>query len=211
MIVISIDSGEVRNRLQELGRLAGNPRPVLVAATGAVRKLLQDHFKRRQQKPNAMGGKRTNFWMDVYRSTQLGEVTDRHGVIVIGDPRFAQKVYGGTITAGKSISSKTGKPTKYLAIPARKEAYGKRPAMMTGVELHVVQCGPNGGGALVVKTAAKAKSKFIDLVMYWLVRKVTQKKDPDALPPGDALEKTAVEAAETYLHAVAVRSQPPIT
>jgi hypothetical protein len=208
MIQITIDSGNLRNRIEQLGRLSDSPRPILQAATGSVVKLLRAHFTKRAEVPNRMGGKRTNFWKDVNRSAKIGEVTDRSGTVVIGDYRFAQKVYGGKITAGKSISSATGKPTKYLAIPARTEAYGKRPAAFKGVELHLVQCGPRGGAALVVKTAAKAKSSFIDMVYYWLVRSVTQKPDPKALPPRDAIEKAAAAGAESYLRGAVQRDQP---
>jgi hypothetical protein len=206
MITIHLRSGELRAQLDSLSRLLDHPRPMLMAATGAVRKLLQGHFRDRQQTPNKLGGRRTNFWQDVYRSTQIGEVTDRQGVVVIGDARFAQKVYGGTITAGKGTSSKTGKPTKYLSIPARREAYGLRPSQLEdklGTELRFVK--GSRGGALMVKTGKKSQ---LGLVMYWLTASVTQAPDPQALPPRDKIEQTAVDAAEGYLRTVVRRNQP---
>lgn len=201
MITIWINTDSVRSQLAQLASLARHPRPVLKAATGAVRKTLQEHFRERDKTSNKLGGKRTHFWMDVYNSTQIGEVTDTRGTVIIWEPRFAQKVYGGTITAGKGTSSATGRPTKYLAIPARSEAYGRRPSALKGIEMHVVQCGPMGGAALVVKTASKTKSSFLDLVMYWLVRKVTQKKDPEALPSSQVMQDAAVRSAESYIRA----------
>lgn len=213
MIVINIDSGELRNRLGELGRLAEHPRPLLMRATGAVRKVLQSHFKDRDREPNRLGGRRTHFWRDVYRSTQIGEVTDQHGIVVIGDPRFAQKLYGGTIRAGKGTSSKTGKRTKALAIPVAPEAHGLRPAQLEtqrGIKLFVIPRDFGNGllaGALPGRKDKKNTPGAIK-VFYALRTSVTQQSDPRAMPDRGTISKAAVEAAESYLQSIVSRGSP---
>lgn len=205
MITIHLESGPLRSALGQLSSLAEHPRPLLAAATGAARKVLQEHFRMRQQTPNKLGGRRTNFWQDVYRSTQIGEVNDQYGVVVIGDVRFAQKLYGGTIRAGKGVSSKTGKLTKYLSIPARTEAYGLRPSQLEdklGVALYFVK--GSRGGALVVKTGKKSQ---LGMVMYWLTKQVTQAPDPQAMPSREKIEQAAIGAAESHLRTVVQRNQ----
>ena len=198
MILVHFDTGGLRNQLEALGRMADRPQRIIAGATGSVLKLLQQHFKGRQQEPNRLGGKKTNFWQAVYRSTQIGEVTDRYGMVVIGEPRFAQKVYGGTIQAGKNISKATGKPTKYLAIPARAEAHGKTPSLMKDMELQFVPL-KSGGAALVVKSTARRLKENIGLVMFWLRRQVHQEPDPKALPDKDEIEAAALAGAEAEL------------
>ena len=61
--------------------------------------MLRRHFIEKDSIGNKLGGRRTHFWGDVRKNTQLGAITDREATIAIGESRFAQRLYGGTITA----------------------------------------------------------------------------------------------------------------
>lgn len=210
MITIRLQSGPLTALLNQLSGLAGHPRPMVMAATGAARKTLQAHFKLRQQQPNKLGGKRTNFWQDVYRSTQIGQVTDQHGIVVIGDHRFGQKVFGGVIHAGKGASGKTGARTKLLAIPVAPEAHGRRPATLEtekGIKLFMIP--RSGGGGLLAAAAKAGKKQPGSIKIYYVLRaSVTQAPDPQALPQSGLVEADAVAAAESYLRTLIPRSPP---
>jgi len=205
MILLRIDSQQVTSRLEQLHRLAARPRPMVQAATRATRTLLQRHFREKDKTPNKLGGRRTHFWLDIMRSTQMGEVTDNYGIVKIGDTRLSLHVRGGRVTAGKTISSKTGVPTRALSIPVAPEAHGRRPAALEatlGIKLFMV---PKDFGTGLLAAASKDGSNI--KVYYILRRSVQIPRDPTALPPGDHLARTAVAAAEAHLRAYAQQHQ----
>ena len=195
MIQVQMNSAALQVSLGEILAQARRPRAMLYAAAGAVRKYLQVHFKDRDRTPNKLGGERTHFWLDVYRSTQLGEVTDSYSTVVIGDTRFTQKVYGGRITA---------KNVRNLSIPLVPEAHGRRPAVFeqeTGLKLFLIK---SRGGIFLATRAAE--SKFLEVV-YLLRPFVDQDADPDALPPWEDVEQAALAAAEAQLQTEIQRAQ----
>jgi hypothetical protein len=209
MIAVRVDSSAVRAELERLGSRVNRARPLLQAAVRAVRKTLQQHFKERDRTANQLGGRRTHFWLDVYKSTQIGEVTDRQATVVIGDRRFAQKVFGGTIQAGKGKSSKTGGPTQYLAIPIDPEAYGRRPYVLQstlGIRLFMLPKKVAGQSRLLAATTQGHKIKLY----YVLRRSVTQEADAEAFPAQSSLERAAVDAAESCLRASLPSSGPSV-
>jgi len=210
MITTHIQSDAVRSQLAHLTSLAEHPRPILVAASGAVAKLLRQHFAERDKEPNRLGGRRTHFWAKVAQSTSVGEITDQQGVVVISDPRFAQKFFGGVIKAGKSISSKTGKPTRSLAIPVAPEAHGLRPAQLEDKGIKLFVLGSEFGVGLLAGQMPGRKSRKgapgAIKVFYVLKTSVTQAAAPEAMPPRDTIVRTAVQAAESYVR-TRLRSQ----
>ncbi len=189
MITIHLESGQTRNQLAEIGRLLGKPRVAMQAAGRGARKLLQGHFRARDRTGNKLGGRRTQFWLDIYKSTSLGQVTDTSVIVTIGDHRFAQKVFGGRIAA---------KVAKALSIPVDPEAHGRRPEVFereTGLDLVFIKQRNN---ALL---ATRAEGSEALRVRYILVPFVDQSPDPEALPPRDQIEKAAVDAAQSQLQA----------
>ena len=77
-------------------------------------------------RPNAMGAPRTHYYGSARRATSFEVVGG--GAIEINVAQIGMRLhfYGGTVMAGKGISSSTGAPTKYLTIPAAPEAHGKK-------------------------------------------------------------------------------------
>jgi hypothetical protein len=195
MIQMTLQSGEFMSILQSLRERSQRPRALLQAAGMGVRKLLQAHFKTRDQTANKLGGDRTHFWLDVYKSTQMGEVTDRSATVLVGDARFAAKVKDTTILPGKGLSSKTGAATKFLAIPVDPMAHGRRPAVFEskfGLQLFPVMTGKKKA-AIGLATAGPGD---IFVMRYLFARAAHVKADPFALPPQPAIEDAALTAAK---------------
>jgi hypothetical protein len=94
---------------------------------------------------------------------------------------------------------------KWLSIPARAEAYGKSPRLFD--DLVFVLLGPDK--AILVesdrseikigKRGVKVMGSRGGLVMYWLRRKVTQSKDPKALPSRQTMEANILTSARDEL------------
>jgi len=188
MITIHLQSGQLTVALNNLARLSERPRSLLQAAARAVRRDLQRHFRDRDKQPNALGGKRTHWWSQVARATNISDVTDTQATISISEPGLGIKISGGTIYA---------KEAGALTIPIHKEAYGRRAKtveMVTGHKLFVVRIGK-------MKAAFLARSTGDDKLrlLYLLKKSVRVPADPDALPDRDRLEQAAFDAAEAQL------------
>lgn len=188
MTTIQIDSAEFQSRMGDLLRRTRRPRSIVQAMARGGRKVLRAHFRQRDRAGNQLGGKRTHFWLDVYKSTQLGEVTDHSAAVNIGDHRFPQKVYGGTIRP---------KEAKAISVPVAPEAHGRRPATLEqelGIELFLVP--REFGSGLLAATVGDKRVK----VFYVLRQSVEQDADPRALPERRQLEDAALAAADRQLN-----------
>lgn len=160
--------------------------------------------------PNKMGWPSTNFWGKQAKSVRSSSESNNLGASVrlsMGTVGLLQRLNGGTITAGKSISRYSGKPTKFLTIPARAEAYGKRafefknlrvqfgrggmPVALVEADATSVSLGPKNR-----KTGARSYSakETGGAVMYWLVKSVTQRPDPSTIPATEMIANTVVFA-----------------
>jgi hypothetical protein len=181
---------------------------VAMVAGRAIANLIRNHlFKLDAERANSLGGKRSHFYADAARSVSNPIQVDESAVIDIAKQGLAQRYFGGTIKAGQGTSSATGGPTKYLAIPARSEAYGRVPGEFT--DLSFV---PTARGGMLVQNlqtpisvgrGKTSKVKYADtkggLVMFWLVTEVTQAPDPTVLPTETQMTTEGVMAGESYL------------
>jgi hypothetical protein len=179
-----------------------------VAAVGgrAVAGFLRDYlFQLDEERPNKMGGQRTHFFADAARSVQTPQVAGGTATVSINHIGLAQRLLGGTITAGHNISSKTGQLTSLLAVPAQAEAYGKTPGEFSDLEFV-----PTRKGGMLVQSLQtqimRGKHKgdwgtttVGGLVMYWLTPEVTQDADPSVLPGEKAMAGCASDAMTDYL------------
>lgn len=130
-----------------------------------------------------------SFYRDAAQSLERVS-NSKEDAIQITQRGIALQYYGGTVKAGKGISSKTGQPTKYLSIPvnkATKEMPGHYP------NLSFVKY-KNGTRALVQLSKDKKASP-----MFWLVEQVTIKPHPKVLPKQAELNNAAKESALDYL------------
>jgi hypothetical protein len=213
MINIQINTAQVR---QAAARASGFGAQILSIAARAVANLVKNHLFERDTRGNALGGKRTHFYSTAAKSVETA-TADGAASITITKIGLAQRWLGGTIRAGAGISSATGGPTKYLAIPARAEAYGRTPAEFSDLKFVPRR---NGGAMLVqahqtlvagfTKKGAQRKlgargttpgsaGEAGGLVMFWLVTEVTQQPDPTVMPTEEAMHAAAATSIESYL------------
>jgi len=163
------------------------------------------HFRAKNTRsPNRFGARRTNYYLGAARATSFQPVGD--GVVIsVAQIGIRLHYYGGTVRAGRGISSFSGKPTKFLTIPARAEAHGKRASEFP--DLIVLRRGDHQFGepyALARKVTQSVKhvttkrlgrtsredyesatmvtSYTGGEILFWLKREVRVPADPDILP-----------------------------
>lgn len=180
---IEINSAPARKVLQGLADKVHDRRGFLTALGITAETELQEHFRKRNQEPNRKGWPKQNFWARIRRSTAFAGATNSKATVVIADPAFAMKVYGGTIRP---------KEKRYLSIPMRAEAYGVRPGSGLIEGLFALR---SGSGKLFL---ARREGQALRLY-YRLVKKVDMDADPRALPPQSQMDRALTEAAEDYL------------
>ncbi len=148
---------------------------------------------------NKQGWKSTGFWKDAANSTHAEVLPD--GVIVsISKIGVRQRFLGGDIspTGGK----------KYLTIPAREEAYGRRADSFPNLILAFHRVGGKVEAWGLVEAIVKSfkrgkrgkdgslsfkKEQTGGAVMYWLVKHVCQQGDPTVIPPDDKITSVAMD------------------
>ncbi len=183
---IRIVSDGATPRLAALLRTTQQRRPLLALAGKTAEVELKAWFRAANlYKPNRRGWKRSNFWARILGRTAYdpSKTTDRSAVVAITDPAIRPHVYGATIRPKKA---------KALAIPLRPEAYGVRPSSGVIAGLRFVPIGQTAKtvGYLQRREGAQMVS------YYRLVRAVTIRRDPSALPPPDKTTRAIVRALE---------------
>jgi hypothetical protein len=204
MIGLQVNAKAAHARLSAVFHAIKNPDGLLAVLGRDLRNQLVTHFRARQQSnPNKLGGKRTNFWLQIARSVQSPAVEGDHVRVSINDPRIAQKVYGGTIRA---------KRAKSLTIPVAPEAYGRTAATLEhelGIKLFVMPS--DFGQGLLAATISKGKGKNAKntiKVFYVLRGSVHQDPDPEALPDRGKILVKLADRAEGYLQRILSRPSP---
>jgi hypothetical protein len=207
MIALQLSS-EPLTRLQAQAAKLGHAEDAGLVAGRAVRQLLVDYFTELDaSRANKMGGARSHFYAKVAKSTSNPQPAGGGTVVIeINQVGFAQRWLGGEILPGKGMSSSSGSPTKYLAIPARAEAYDKAPGEMPDLEF--VPLGRNRGMLVqclqVQIIRGKRKGEWRDetvggLVMFWLVDHVEQDGDPSVMPTEWLMLERATSATQGYV------------
>lgn len=170
----------------------------------AMVKLFREHF---QSLPdNKHGWPTTNFWARAVKSTNYSLLAD--GISVnVNQQGVRQRLEGGEIHPVDK---------KYLAIPAREEAYGKRPHDIPNLELAFSRKGGSVHAFALVEAAFTEVSfgrqrkdgsrkvtpgKEHGGVMFWLVKSVHQHADPNVIPGDEEIGQTAYQT----IHNIATR------
>jgi hypothetical protein len=189
MIMVTFDAAGAMKKIAAIRDRAKNPRAVMAAAGREGANQLKKHFREKNAKePNKLGGKRENFWNKVGQSVQNPNISPdgRTISIAINDPRFAQKLFGGVITA---------KRVRNLSIPQTAEAYGRYPStfqLETGITLFLVKTKKGVG------LAARAANLGVT-VHYILTPSVKQAPTPEALPKMDDVGRAMADRAQKVL------------
>lgn len=206
MITYHISSKELAELQKSLTSSDLKNEVALAAGRGAANLVRNHLLDFDSSHPNKLGGTRTHFYAgaaDSISEPQLSGGTVSFSISKLG---LAQRFYGGPIHAGVGISSVTGQPTKYLAIPACSGAYGLPPGTFS--DLRFIP--RRNGHAMLVKPLQQAtpdgkrkmtrrSSKAGGIVMYWLTKSVEQAGDPTVLPAAEDLQESAVAEAGRYL------------
>lgn len=152
--------------------------------------LVKNHFYERDAKPNKMGAPKTHYWRQAGDSvgtlTRAGEAE-----VQIKHLGVRQQWKGGVITP---------KNSKFLTIPLRAAARGKRAAEFGDLFLLKRRKGRRYG--FLVRSTGQ---KRID-VMYALMSSVKQDADPDVMPKDTEMQKLAGETALFVLRRIIKRS-----
>lgn len=200
-------SGTAAQALADLGRSLGD-NSVRNAIGGRVQRLFQDHFRDLNTKrANKLGGQRTNFYAKAARATFFRLEGD--GVtLTVAWQGINQRLQGGVLrpTGGR----------KFLTIPARAEAYGKRAGEFSNLRFEITDHGPalvqkadefksvgrarKDGSRKQVQTAAEG------VVMFWLRRSVTQKPDPTVVPGEGAIRDEISAAVNDWARTIGQRN-----
>jgi hypothetical protein len=184
------------------------------AGASVMRQILDHLTALDEERPNALGGRRTHFYAKAGKSTHY-EITDTGAIVSINHIGIAQRLRGGEITPVNS---------KYLTIPARAEAHGRRAREFNNLEILYNRNGPYALAEREYTTFAFKKGKKgkagrdiwgkpeRDIserllyrashgggIFYWLVKSVTQEGDPTVLPDEDSMEEAVISRVSNYI------------
>lgn len=180
-----------------LDDLAAIRQPILEGAAIGIEALLREHFSELQSRPRRDGLTHGYFWSGTGGNSVAEQISGHvisgdTATIAIDSPPLAHKLTGGTISAADYGHT-------YLTIPAT-DAAVKAPRGARSFTTHISwEEHPDGGlrPALVSGTDRGSGS-----VLYWLVRSVTHRPMPDALPTDSACADAAQAAALDVIDAL---------
>ena len=149
----------------------------------AYANLLQEHFRTRNAQPNAKGFPRTNFWSDVAKRTGFDSADADGATVVIADPRFALRLFGGVVRP---------RSAKSLALPLVPEAAGRSPREFA--DLFVLRSRILGRAFLATRESSGALR-----LLYLLAPSTNHTADPAALPDDARTSAALTATAESFL------------
>ena len=197
MIAINFIDNGTAGELRDIYDRTKNPLGMLKVVGRRGANELKTHFRRRDTAGNKLGGRRTHFWRQVADSVNNPQIEGSRVRISIADPRFAQKVFGGTIAP---------KNAKALTIPVDPLAYGRTVAVFqqtTGIQLFIPR---KKGGALSNLLAGFGTDPKHFTVYYILVARVDQEADPKALPDRAKFNAAILDEALQFMEREIIRN-----
>lgn len=163
--------------------LEGEDETLLEAAAAGTAEAVRSHIEKRNDTPNKLGGKRTNYWNDVAAST-FHNVSGRDFIVGVDHVGAALHYYGNPRMVHPE--------GKVFTIPAIPEAHDKRAPEFGDLTMFYF----NG------KKAIGGLKDEKDQVVFWLVPELNIPSDKTVLPSDDALVAAATAAAEDALEAI---------
>lgn len=159
----------------------------------SVENAMMDNFAQLEaDRPNKLGGKRQHYYAGARQKTEF-RIEGETASVFTAQVGMKLRYFGGTVEAGANISSFSGKPTKYLTIPANAEAYGHVAADFDDLEVLWGRNGPYALGRVERKTIARVDGTFgvskaqSTEVMFWLTPSVYIPADTTMLPAPNQL------------------------
>jgi len=182
--IVSDDFRAVESLIVGMAAALERPAAGIKVVGRAVQNHLKKHFTKRNQVINKRGWKKQGFWAQVRDSVQLSSDANST-TIVVNDPRFLQKVFGGTIRA---------KQAKALAIPLKEEFYGVNPATFGKDRFFVIKSKQGKNLGILAEKNPDGSLRLC----YVLKKQVTQKADANALPDLDEVLAVAAKAMSDF-------------
>jgi len=172
-------------QLEAIGPIIGR------SANNTIREHL---FGLNQSRPNALGGRRTQYYAQAARGTQF-QFSGDTVIVSINQIGIAQRYYGGTIKP---------KTSKYLTIPVHPAAYGHRAREF---DLELVFGRGGQPYALATKAGGKGKNAHsVGEIYYRLVKSVTQQANPEVLPTNAEVDDAINTDVGSYLDRIVARA-----
>jgi hypothetical protein len=210
-IRLTIESDTATPALAQVAQLVDDKAGLLGAAGQRLARDTSAHVAAwGQSHPNQLGGRRTNYWAGIAAKITPADTLEVSGdtaTVTLGGPEMPglARAFGDvTIVPGTNTPG-----VKYLAIPARSEAGGMRPADFGG-KLMIFWKGKGQPGGLAQATPA-TRTRFSKrgakgstysrpgLVFYWFANSVTQPQDRSLLPSDDELSESANAGAKDWV------------
>lgn len=145
---------------------------------------LRKHFREMDAKqPNALGGTRTHFWLEVRDGVQQPQADSSGVTLLVVHPVIAAKVFGAVVTP---------KHAQSLTIPLHELAHGRRASVFeqeTGKKLFH----PKGTRVLMANLGDKPVS------IYALAKRVNLRSEPEALPEEKQFTEAIVATGRAHL------------
>ena len=220
---------EVRPALEKLKGTVRADRVSMVAARGAAIMLRAFFQTLENTRPNKQGFPRQHFWAQVRRGVQTPKLMGQSAVVSINHVGLGQRYYGG------EIKPKNG--SKFLTIPWRSEAYGKRAREFTDLVFAIVEgIGPalvkkveykekfnkkwkgdgqlkmaKGGTGKAFRETAKEGMITVEKtggeVFYLLRRSVNQRPDPSVMPTKEEFGQVILKSVSDMLNRLLARQK----
>lgn len=186
-----------------------------------VLEAIREHFMALNAERHHAWAKGKGFYEDAANNTNMAVLPD--GIEFVTNKTGLQlRAEGGVVFPGRNNSCITGKPTKYLSIPAIAEAHGHGACEFGNLAFVRFGKSPDAPAALIEKTPrgatwsesgrkvrnvmkqAKVQGAFGRRVWFWLVTSTTHKPDASVYPDPDKLGDIAEKSLEAY-HAKFIR------
>lgn len=177
------------------------------AAANEVQITMQDNF-------DSLGGR--EFWSRASDATTV-ETQGELAVVGVRLPGVRLQWLGGTVLPGKRPSSKTGKPTKLLAIPCSKaiseapNAYGMLAFVPVKGRPHLKGLLIPGEPVTIKRGKRKGEQRVAPLKdgkpLFNLVDRTEHDPHPEVIPSSTELKAAVRKGSRSYLRALKIKSR----
>lgn len=177
------------------------------AAANEVQITMQDNF-------DSLGGR--EFWGRAAESTTV-EMQGELAVVGVRQPGVHLQWRGGTVTPGKRPSSKTGKPTRLLAIPTSKDiteapnAYGMLAFVPVKGRSHFKGMLIPGEPVTIKRGKRKGEQRIAPVKdsspLFNLVDRTEHDPHPEVIPSSSELKDAVRRGSKSYLRALKIKSR----
>ena len=208
--------------LRQIGEALASPemRRVFGRATVPV---IKDNFRALEASSRSTLG-HSGYWDQAAQSVQQPQIQTDGLSIGVSKAGVGLHYFGGTVRPGKNASRATGRPTKYLTIPARSEAYAKRAGEFSNLKIlfgkgrrpvalveadnapsYETHLQTSRSGVVRRVRLQKPPEKSGGIIMFWLVKQATIRANRNVVPSTEAMTTPAFQAVISYLKRAAER------